>query len=110
MFKPEKPKNDQSWRIGNGFTQCDPKYDSNQTYITGKVFTVHGIVCFYTSWADKHPMTDIQFTFNGKFFRRFWLKTFPQRTISTIAKRFIKEIVEREELIKGMNVVGKVMR
>jgi hypothetical protein len=62
-------------------------------YTGGYQTTPHGIVGIYTQTADP-PHTSFDFVHAGRVHRVAWMRTFSDRFLKTLAKRFAASVVE----------------
>jgi hypothetical protein len=68
-------------------------------YRIGYVITPHGVVSVYTQgrFRGLEPMTSFDVASNGRCYRIDWDRTFTDRYLITLAKRFAAEIALKDQ-------------
>jgi hypothetical protein len=88
---------DSSYSVGKGFANVTEKDYVSQVngnvyqWIEGEIVTPHGFVDAISQ--NKPDATNLRFVYKGRIFNRVYEKRVGKKTLVTLAKRFVDDVV-----------------
>lgn len=62
------------------------------------VKTPHGyVICTIDVWPNGWAITFMEFVINGRLYTRSWQREWRPRTITTLAREFVADVIQRPE-------------
>lgn len=102
MVNAEDIQQDNDWFVyPRGHMTRNTTTNGKADYYTGSVYTWHGIVHAYTQGdEDNFEITILDFIYQGRHYRRRFLKRYSKRYIVTLARRFAREKVYLQSIVE----------